>query len=101
MSDNEIYLLIKYIKSVLLRVAKCLSYIEEARCLKVNKIQQDATVLLDLIKMMHGTMNIKCYSVSYTALNLTIRFQSNMQVSIYILHASGVCSTHHQDYIKL
>ena len=37
MSDNEIYLLIKYIKSVLWRVAKCLSYIEEARSLKVNK----------------------------------------------------------------
>ena len=35
-SDNEIYLLIKYIKSVLWRVAKCLSYIEEAQCLKVN-----------------------------------------------------------------
>ena len=35
-SDNEIYLLIKYIKSVLWRVAKCLSYIEDARCLKVN-----------------------------------------------------------------
>ena len=35
-SDNEIYLLIKYIKSVLWRVAKCLSYIEEARCVKVN-----------------------------------------------------------------
>ena len=35
-SDNEIYLLIKYTKSVLWRVAKCLSYIEEARCLKVN-----------------------------------------------------------------
>jgi len=30
-------LLIKYIKSVLWRVAKCLSYIEEARCLKVNE----------------------------------------------------------------
>jgi len=29
-------LLIKYIKSVLWRAAKCLSYIEEARCLKVN-----------------------------------------------------------------
>jgi len=29
-------LLIKYIKSVLWRVAKCLSYIEDARCLKVN-----------------------------------------------------------------
>ena len=37
-SDNEIYLLIKYTKSVLWRVAKCLSYIEEARCLKVKHI---------------------------------------------------------------
>ena len=37
MSDNEIYLLIKYIKSVLWRVAKCLSYIEEVRCLKVKR----------------------------------------------------------------
>ena len=35
-SDNEIYLLIKYIKSVLWRVVKCLSYVEEARCLKVK-----------------------------------------------------------------
>ena len=35
-SDNEIYLLIKYIKSVLWRVAKCVSYVEEARCLKVK-----------------------------------------------------------------
>jgi len=29
-------LLIKYTKSVLWRVAKCLSYIEEVRCLKVK-----------------------------------------------------------------
>ena len=36
-SDNEIYLLIKYIKSVLWREVKCLSYIEEARCLKFNQ----------------------------------------------------------------
>jgi len=35
-SDNEIYLLIKYIKSVLWSVAKRLSYIEEERCLKVK-----------------------------------------------------------------
>jgi len=35
-SDNEIYLLIKYIKSVLCRVVKRLSYIEDARCLKVK-----------------------------------------------------------------
>ena len=35
-SDNEIYLLIKHIKSVLWRVAKRLSYIEDAQCLKVK-----------------------------------------------------------------
>ena len=35
-SDNEIYLLIKYIKSFLWRVAKRLSYIEDAKCLKVK-----------------------------------------------------------------
>ena len=34
-SDNEIYLLIKYIKILLWRVAKRLSYIEDTRCLKV------------------------------------------------------------------
>jgi len=36
-SDNEKYLLIKYMKSVLRRVTKRLSYIEDARCLKVNR----------------------------------------------------------------
>ena len=38
MSDNEIlvYLLIKYIKCVLWRVAKRLSYTEDARCLKAK-----------------------------------------------------------------
>jgi len=36
--DNEIYLLIKYIKSVLWRLAKRLSYIEDAKCLKVNML---------------------------------------------------------------
>jgi len=38
MSDNEIYLLVKYIKSVLWKVAKRMSYIEDARCLKVNAL---------------------------------------------------------------
>ena len=37
-SDNEIYLLIKYTKSVLWRLAERLSYIEDARCLKVKQI---------------------------------------------------------------
>ena len=39
-SDNEIYLLIKYIKSVLSIVRKRLSYIEDARCLKVKLIKK-------------------------------------------------------------
>ena len=39
-SDNEIYLWIKYIKRVLWRVTKCLSYIQEARCLKVKWTEQ-------------------------------------------------------------
>ena len=33
---NEIYLLIKYIKSVLWRVAERLSYMEDAWCIKVK-----------------------------------------------------------------
>jgi len=37
-SDNEIYLLIKYIKSVLWRVVKSLSCIEDPQCLKVKSI---------------------------------------------------------------
>jgi hypothetical protein len=37
-SDNEIYWLIKYIKSVFWTVAKRLFYIEDARCLKVNPV---------------------------------------------------------------
>jgi len=40
LSDNEIYLLIKYIKSVLWRVKKRPSYIEDARFLKVNLAQR-------------------------------------------------------------
>ena len=43
-SDNKIYLLIKYIKSVIWSAAKGLSYVEDARCLKVNKFQQGAKV---------------------------------------------------------
>ena len=45
-SDNEIYLLIKYIKSILLRVAKRLSYTEDARCLKVKKQKRDVLIFL-------------------------------------------------------
>jgi len=43
---NEIYLLIKYIKSVLWRVVKRLSYIEDARCLKVKSISMLVLLLV-------------------------------------------------------
>ena len=43
-SYNEIYLLIKYIKSVLWGVAKYLSYVEDARCLKVNFSVNDTII---------------------------------------------------------
>ena len=36
-SDKKIYLLIKYIKSLLWRVAKSLSYTEDVRCLKIKE----------------------------------------------------------------
>jgi len=36
--NNEIYMFITYIKSVLWRAAKRLSYIQDARCLKVNVV---------------------------------------------------------------
>jgi len=39
-------LLIKYIKSVLWRVAKCLSYIEEARCVKVKEPRTKSNLYL-------------------------------------------------------
>ena len=52
--DNEIYLLIKYIKSVLWRVAKCLSYIEEARCLKVNTAVSNADNVASDSKIMNN-----------------------------------------------
>jgi len=50
--------LIKYIKSVIWRAAKRLSYIEEARCLKVN-IKQKSTSLAtaDLRNTLFATLH--------------------------------------------
>ena len=54
-SDNEMYLLIKYIKSVLWRVSKCLSYIEEARCLKVNVKRRAAAQTAAVARLVYRT----------------------------------------------
>jgi hypothetical protein len=51
-SDNEIYLLIKYIKSVLWRVAKRLSYTQDARWLKVTQpAEKRGTAISDIFSL--------------------------------------------------
>ena len=60
-SDNEIYLLIKYIKSVLWRVTKRLSYTEDARCLKVNNPSLAVLYITPIKKFMyHYATNFLC-----------------------------------------
>jgi len=58
-------LLIKYIKSVLWRVAKRLSYIEEARCLKV-KLEFPVQYVP---KMIYSEFSFPVFSLESTWLN--------------------------------
>ena len=67
------YLLIKYIKSVLWGVAKRLSYIEDARCVKVNVKTKDVHAGLPFVR------NIVCIhrwstkvSKNLTALDISL-----------------------------
>jgi hypothetical protein len=48
----------KYIKSVLWRVARCLSYIEEARCLKVKvwRVMRELCSVCEEIRNVHKIM---------------------------------------------
>ena len=52
------YLLIKYTKSILWRVAKRLSYTEDARCLKVNHLARIYIMCLNTTKILDLTMVI-------------------------------------------
>jgi len=67
-------LLIKYIKSVLWRVAKCLSYIEEARYLKVNH-KYIKSVLWRVAKRLSYIQDARCLKVKMTLKNTTFRRQ--------------------------
>ena len=58
-SDNETYLLIKYIKSVLWRVAKRLSYVEDARCLRVKSRIQSTLCRLQFEHITDLTARLK------------------------------------------
>ena len=53
-SDNEIYLLIKYIKSVICRVAKRLSCTEDARCLKVKYCPHGENIQMEVLQEVVG-----------------------------------------------
>ena len=66
-SDNEIYLLIKYIKSVLWRVAKRLSYIEEARCLKFNtrNSKSPIKIISNIIKFIVTYDLLPCFKYAF------------------------------------
>ena len=63
--------MIKYIKSVLWRIAKHLSYIEDARCLKVNVIGERAKFVLRSIThhviYAYGEVEVKHYTFIISA----------------------------------
>ena len=88
-SDNEIYLLIKYIKSVLWRVAKCLSYMQEARCLKVNRLHFFQFWLHN--KKLNSTFFIIELT---TCTNFSILFFFWIET----LHVSGSSSVHNKEF---
>jgi len=79
-SDNEIYLLIIYIKSVLGIEAKRLSYIEDARYLKVNTKMKMLQLSDFRLISLHPTITQKklCGYVTRESiipfLNLTLQF---------------------------
>ena len=63
--------MIKYIKSVLWRVAKCLSYIEEAPCLKVKiEIRRMWNVKAKVIPVITGATGTVSQSVTQNLSNV-------------------------------
>ena len=82
-SENEIYLLIKYLKSILLRVAKRLSYIEDAWCLKVKYV---------VFTLYKRTMTI-LYTVTLSSI-LISRYDHVLRfISIYFLSIPLLATT--------
>ena len=88
----NIYMLIKYIKSVLWRLAKCLSYIEDARCLKVNwgnacyyPIQNclSYNFLSNDIKIkIYRTVIFSCFLYGCETWSLTLRKEHRLKVNV-------------------
>jgi len=74
------YLLIKYTKSVLWRVAKRLSYIEDARCLKVKELFKNISVAPYWYLRVH-------YSTPLHSLQCKLRHVSHRGTSFW-MHSS-------------
>jgi hypothetical protein len=109
-SDNEIYLLIKYIKSVLLRGAKRLSYIEDAWCLKVKyteyKLKEVSNDNNQVSRIVDMSMKLLCrlFRLLWKSSNRQIRWQAcnvitNVRLSLSSSSSSstkydnGFCTT--------
>ena len=84
-SDNEIYLLIKYTKSVLWRVAKRLSYIQDARCLMFKCIAPHRHKLLSVITVIFGTSHRDKIQTVSTIQSDVSRRQTNHKIPKYNL----------------
>ena len=75
------YLLIKYIKSVLWGVAKCLSYIDEARCLKVKLHQNKTHCTPPHIR--HKAMHKQRYVKRFNNISSLLEFDAMYRILMY------------------
>jgi len=80
-SDNEIYLLIKYIRSVLWRLAKRLSYKQDARFLKGKGAARQKTLHKSLfILKYYETFKALGRRKQHVVLNVSISFVSSVEL---------------------
>ena len=79
-TDNEIYLLIKYIKTVFWRVAKYMSYIEEARCVRVNR-----KLIVQTFALRVSDAYLDRYSINSFSFPILQKGRRNTNSDIYIL----------------
>jgi len=94
-SDNEIYLLIKHIRSVICRVAKRLSYIQDARCLKVKQDYKLRTFLCSTQIFPNRSVLTICHKFSrYTfECNNIYEHKKNMAFPTADFHGTRKCLT--------
>ena len=87
-SDNEIYLLIKYINSVLWRVAKGLTYIEDARCLKVKKKFKMSSVRDNMSYTLFRTYIISKILIDKTVSSKRTKMKCTLQILVQIMNTN-------------